>query len=152
MYSCISQRIRAAESAAGVDKTDYIHIQMMDRLWGSGDPTQYLTDTYYAAYDDHRYLKYNSRVPVSHKSYISASASDSPDSNTPTIVGEWSLSPPDDVQATPDWDTGSNAGFYKNWFATQVRSYEKQQGWVFWTWKAQLNDYRWSYQGTTFPI
>lgn len=120
---------------------------MMDKLWGSGDPNQYLDDLYYAAYDDHRYLKWDTSVDVSHDSYISESCNDNRDSNIPTIVGEWSLSVPDDVQSTSDWDPSSNTDFYKKWFAAQVHSYEKQQGWVFWTWKAQLNDYRWSYQG-----
>lgn len=25
-------------------------------------------------------------------------------------------------------------------------AYEKQLGWIFWTWKSQLRDLRWSYQ------
>lgn len=57
-----SQRIRANEASAGIDKNDYLHIQMMDKLWGSGDPNQYLDDLYYAAYDDHRYLKWDTSV------------------------------------------------------------------------------------------
>jgi hypothetical protein len=125
---------------------------MMDKLWGSGDPNQYLNDLYYAAYDDHRYLKWDTSVDVSHDSYISDSCNDNRDSNTPTIVGEWSLAVPDDVQSTSNWDPSSNTDFYKKWFAAQVHSYEKQQGWVFWTWKAQLNDYRWSYQGESAPV
>ena len=24
-------------------------------------------------------------------------------------------------------------------------AYEKQEGWIFWAWKAELGDYRWSY-------
>lgn len=120
---------------------------MMDKLWGSGDPNQYIDDLYYAAYDDHRYLKWDTSVDVSHDSYISESCNDNRDSNWPTIVGEWSLAVPDDVQSSSDWDPSSNVDFYTKWFAAQVHSYEKQQGWVFWTWKAQLDDYRWSYQG-----
>jgi hypothetical protein len=120
---------------------------MMDKLWGSGDPNQYIDDLYYAAYDDHRYLKWDTSVDASHDSYISESCSDNRDSNTPTIVGEWSLAVPDDVESDSDWDPKSQTDFYGKWFAAQVHSYEKQQGWVFWTWKAQLNDYRWSYQG-----
>lgn len=120
---------------------------MMDELWGSGDPNQYIDDLYYAAYDDHRYLKWDTSVDASHDSYISESCSDSRDSNTPTIVGEWSLAVPDDVESTSDWNPDSNTDFYGQWFAAQVHSYEQVQGWVFWTWKAQLGDYRWSYQG-----
>lgn len=117
----------------------------MDEMWGSGNPNESIDDLYYAAYDDHRYLKWAS-VEVSKDSYIKTSCSDNLNSNTPTIVGEWSLSVPDDVENNSDWATDSNQDFYKNWFAAQLTGYEKQQGWVFWTWKAQLGDYRWSYQ------
>ena len=122
---------------------------MMDKNWGSGDPNESLKDLYYAAYDDHRYLKYDTSVNVSKESYISASCSDNLDSNSPTIVGEWSLSVPDDVESQEEWKPGSdtNNEFYKKLFAAQITSYEKQLGWVFWTWKAELNDYRWSYKG-----
>lgn len=121
----------------------------MDKNWGSGDPNESLKDLYYAAYDDHRYLKYDTSVKVSKESYISASCGDNLDSNSPTIVGEWSLSVPDDVESQEEWKPGSdtNNEFYKKWFAAQITSYEKQLGWVFWTWKAELNDYRWSYKG-----
>lgn len=119
----------------------------MDELWGSGDPNQSLTDLYFAAYDDHRYLKYDTSVAVSKDSYISTSCNDNRDSNYPTIVGEFCLSPPDDVQWNSDWEPDSNKDFYKQWFAAQAQSYEKQQGWIFWTWKSQLGDYRWSYSG-----
>lgn len=119
---------------------------MMDKAWGSGDPTKYLKDTYYAAYDDHRYLKW-ANVEPSKKKYIQTSCSDNLDSNTPNIVGEWSLSPSSEVEKSDDWNPDSNKDFYKKWFAAQITSYEKQQGWIFWTWKAELNDYRWSYKG-----
>ena len=121
---------------------------MMDSLWGAGDPHESLSDDYYAAYDDHRYLKWAPDVDVSQDSYISTSCSDQLDSNKPTIVGEWSLSVPDDVEHSDGWKTDGNEEFYKRWFAAQVTAYERQQGWVFWTWKSQLGDLRWSYKGT----
>ncbi|RJE19079.1 Glycoside hydrolase family 5 [Aspergillus sclerotialis] len=144
-YPQAFDRIRAAEEQLNIDRNDYLHIQMMDEKWGSGDPNEALKDTYYTAYDDHRYLKW-ANVDVSQDSFISTSCSDELDSSTPTIVGEWSLSVPDDVENDSDWSTDSNQDFYKRWFAAQLTAYEKQQGWVFWTWKAQLGDYRWSYQ------
>ncbi|KAL1970318.1 hypothetical protein VTN77DRAFT_5478 [Rasamsonia byssochlamydoides] len=145
-YPNAFSRIRAAEQKLGITANNYLHIQMMNAKWGSGDPTQALTDTYFAAYDDHRYLKWDSSVPVSPQSYLSTSCNDDRGGNWPTIVGEFSLSPPDDVQWTAEWDPGTNQDFYKKWFAAQVMAYEKQQGWIFWTWKSQLGDYRWSYQ------
>lgn len=118
----------------------------MDTNWGSGDPNEFMKDPYYAAYDDHRYLKY-ADVEPSKESYIQTSCSDNLDSNSPTIVGEWSLSPSEKVEKTEGWQPESNKDFYKKWFAAQVTSYEKQLGWIFWTWKAELDDYRWSYKG-----
>lgn len=36
-----------------------------DKLWGSGDPNQCLDNLYYAAYDDRRYLKWDTSIEVS---------------------------------------------------------------------------------------
>ncbi|KAJ5084889.1 glucan endo-1,6-beta-glucosidase B [Penicillium alfredii] len=146
-YPKAFERIRAVETKLSVDKKDYLHIQMMDKLWGSGDPTEHLDDQYYAAYDDHRYYKWDKSVETTHDNYISTSCKDKRDSNSPTIVGEWSLAVPKSMDKASDWQpNSSNADFYRKWFAAQVHSYEQGQGWVFWTWKSQLNDYRWSYQ------
>ncbi len=121
----------------------------MGTLWGSGSPWEFLPSSHYVACDDHRYLKWDPSVPVSHDSYIQTSCRDNrsgPDS--PTIVGEFSLSVPDDVAGNDDWEPSKNVDFYKKWFAAQVTAYEtKSSGWVFWTWKSELGDYRWSYQG-----
>ncbi|KAF9888501.1 hypothetical protein FE257_008608 [Aspergillus nanangensis] len=139
-------RIRNAEASLGVSENNYLHIQMMNEKWGSGDPTSSLTDDYFAAYDDHRYVKWDTSVNVNKDNYITSSCNDDRGGNTPTIVGEWSLSVPDDVQWSSDWDPSTNTDFYAKWFAAQVIAYEKQLGWVFWTWKADLGDYRWSYK------
>lgn len=146
-YPAAYAAIRSAESALGVTSNNYLHIEYMNSLWGSGNPNQYLTNTYFAAYDDHRYLKWDSSVTVSQSSYISTSCNDNRGANTPTVVGEFSLSVPDDVQWTSGWEPSTQQAFYKKWFAAQVTSYETYTlGWVFWTWKSQLGDYRWSYQ------
>lgn len=120
----------------------------MNAKWGVGDPTQYLTNNYLAAYDDHRYLKWDTSVTVSQAGYLSASCDDDRGGNTPTIVGEWSLSIATDHQSDSEfWPLASNLKFYQEWFAAQVQAYEKSDisGWVFWSWKAQLDDARWSY-------
>ncbi|KAH8821332.1 putative endo-beta-1,6-glucanase [Xylogone sp. PMI_703] len=140
--------IRNVENSLGITSNNQLHIQMMNNKWGSGDPTQYLTNNWFAAYDDHRYLKWDTSVPVSQSSYISTSCHDDRGGNWPTIVGEWSISVPDNVEKTAPWDVNTQKAFYKKWFAAQVMAYEKQDGWIFWTWKTQLgDDYRWSYQG-----
>jgi len=141
--------IRAAESALGITSNNYLHVQAMNAAWGSGDPNQYLTNTYFFAHDNHRYLKWDTSVAVSQSSYLqnSCTSNQNPDNWTPTIVGEFSLSVPDDVQWTSGWDPSTQQTFYKNWFAAQINGYEAHAyGWIFWTWKSQLGDYRWSYQ------
>lgn len=120
---------------------------MMGSAWGSGDPNEFLDDDTFAAYDDHRYLKWDKSVDADKDSYIKASCEDGKESESPTIVGEWSLSVKSSVEHDSDWDPSKNQDFYKKWFAAQVIAYEKQLGWVFWTWKADLGDYRWSYKG-----
>ena len=121
-----------------------------------------------------RYLKWDSSVAVSQSAYLTNTCNDnrnrcvlplSPfpfplypfplyptnilpsDNDTPTIVGEFSLSVPDSMQWTSDWHPSTQQAFYSQWFAAQVTKYEQDtNGWVFWAWKSQLGDYRWSYQ------
>ncbi|KAM0536069.1 hypothetical protein ACHAPP_003264 [Verticillium nonalfalfae] len=143
--------IRQVERDLNVSPDDQFHIQMMGSGWGAGNPVEFLSDTQLTAFDDHRYLKWANRdeVPLSHESFISTSCSDnlSRDSAGPTIIGEWSLSVPDDVQWSDGWHPESQKDFYRKWFAAQIHSYEtRAEGWVFWTWKTQLGDYRWGYK------
>lgn len=112
----------------------------MNALWGTGNPDESLPSTYFAAYDDHRYLKY-AGVADEQSAYLDTSCNDNRGGNTPTIVGEWCLS-----TSNNEWDPSSNMGFYQDWWAAQVMAYEKQDGWIFWTWKTSgLNDPRWDY-------
>ncbi|KAF6224636.1 hypothetical protein HO173_012979 [Letharia columbiana] len=158
-YPTAWARIRAAEAALKISPNNLLHIQMMNAKWGSGDPHQHLTDDTFAAYDDHRYLKYSDdngindpgtgRTPAA---YLKESCHDDRGGNWPTVVGEFSLSVADDLEwnssefAPPD----SHVGWYAKWFAAQIQAYEKQDGWIFWSWKvdyiAGRNDWRWSYQ------
>ncbi|KAN0105831.1 glycoside hydrolase family 5 protein [Hyaloscypha variabilis] len=140
--------IRTAEQALSIAQNNYLHVQPMNELWGSGDPNQYLTNDVFLAYDDHRYLKW-ANVTVSQSAYLTNTCNDNrnSDNDTPTIVGEFSLSVPDDVQWTAAWDPSTQQAFYTQWFAAQVTKYEQDtNGWIFWAWKSQLGDYRWSYQ------
>ena len=121
--------------------------------WGSGDPHQYLTDDYFAAYDDHRYLKYDPTVGSTPAAYLQASCHDDRGGNSPTVVGEFSLSVATDLEWTdPDFaPPDDHVEWYRQWFAAQIQAYERQDGWFFWSWKANYiagrNDWRWSYQG-----
>ncbi|KAJ2903926.1 putative endo-beta-1,6-glucanase [Zalerion maritima] len=146
-YPNAYSKIRAKESDLGIGSNDLLHIQFMSSYWGSGNPNEYLDDLWFCAYDDHRYLKWDSSVAVSKDSYISTSCDDNRLAEWPSIVGEWSISVPDDVEWTDNWNPNSNTDFYSNWFAAQVKSYEQYtDGWVFWTWKTELGDYRWGYK------
>ncbi|KXH45606.1 endo-beta-1,6-glucanase [Colletotrichum simmondsii] len=142
--------IRQVEKDLNVARNNYVHIQMMNTNWGSGNPVEFLSDTYFTAFDDHHYLKWSTSVAVSHQSYISTSCKDNRNSDAagPTIVGEWSIAVPDNVESTDGWSPSKQKAFYKKWFAAQVYAYEKSTaGWVFWTWKTALgDDYRWSYK------
>jgi hypothetical protein len=78
-----------------------------------------------------------------------SNCNNSGDPETPTIVGEWSISVASEVERDPEWDTTpQNKDFYTRFFAAQITNYEATTlGWIFWSWKTQLNDYRWSYSG-----
>ncbi|KAL4912804.1 glycoside hydrolase superfamily, partial [Aspergillus aurantiobrunneus] len=116
-YPDAFSRVRDTETLLGVSADKYLHLQMMNANWGSGDPTESLggSETPYAAYDDHRYLKYDESVAVDKDSYVRASCGDDRGGNEPTIVGEWSLSVPDEVQDSSEWDPATNTDFYARW-------------------------------------
>jgi glucan endo-1,6-beta-glucosidase len=148
-YPTAWSKIRAKEDSLGVSSNNRLHIQMMSKNWGAGDPKSNLPSQTFAAYDYHRYVKWDTSVALNHNAYIAASCSDqvASDGDTPLIVGEWSLSVADSVESSNDWspNNSANNAFYQNWFSAQIQAYEKQLGWVFWSWKAQLGDWRWSY-------
>ncbi|KAF4990679.1 hypothetical protein FGRMN_8351 [Fusarium graminum] len=140
--------IRSVESNLGVSGNNRLHIQMMGSLWGSGNPTEFLDDTSFTAFDDHRYFKWDAGIEAARDAYIQQSCSDDRNTDGPTIVGEWALSVPDYVEHTDMWNPQTQKGFYTKWFSAQMQAYERSTlGWVFWTWKANLgDDYRWSYR------
>ena len=151
-YPTAFKRIRAAEASLSVSADKALHVQMMNQKWGAGDPNEYLSDIDIsgAAYDDHRYLKYDPSVGGSPNDYLRASCSDNrgSDGENTTIVGEFSLSPNSALQDNGDFAaTKAHAAFYTQWFEAQVKAYEKQMGWVFWSWRTDLDDWRWSYKG-----
>ncbi|XP_055354489.1 uncharacterized protein LOC129600112 [Paramacrobiotus metropolitanus] len=139
--------IRNVENSLNIAADKRVHIMTMDKRWGAGDPKAGLTDLWHAAYDNHRYIKYDTSVPPTRQAYLRASCNDDLSGNWPVVVGEWSISP----KISDEWGSEFNpsspgaAEFYKKWWAAQVMAYEKQNGWVFWSWKTDLNDYRWSY-------
>lgn len=150
-YPAAWERIRAKESELGVEAASALHIQMMNQNWGAGDPTSNLEDTTSAAYDAHKYYTWDTSTDKSHDGYMSAACNfdAASDGLTPVITGEWSLGVPGEIGSEGDWevDSENNIDFYADWFLAQTAAFEKQQGWVYWSWKAeQGEDFRWSYQ------
>lgn len=95
------------EAKLNVQKNNLLHIQMMNEKWGSGNPNQGLHDLWFAAYDDHRYLKWAWGMQDSQEWYLKTSCNDDRGGNWPTIVGEFSLSTNND-----EWPVASNKDFY----------------------------------------
>jgi len=140
--------IRSVENALGKNANPgtQLHIMFMDKNWGAGDPTSTVPN-WFNAYDDHEYPKWSSSVqngtPADYIRYTCQDSRANP-GETPLIVGEWSLSVWNENSAP--FDKNNNKQFYRDWFAAQVQQYENNQGWIFWSWKTTLDDYRWSYQ------
>ncbi|EHK49519.1 glycoside hydrolase family 5 protein [Trichoderma atroviride IMI 206040] len=138
-YPLAWNRIRDTESKLGAS------------AWGSGDPTSALPSTDFAAFDDHRYLKWDTSVTATKDGYLNAACSDKRDDNV--IVGEWSISVADNVQDNDELgikNRSDQADWYQQFWAAQVLAFEKSAGWVFWTWKCNwitgYDDWRWCYQ------
>ncbi|BBN01800.1 glucan endo-1,6-beta-glucosidase [Marchantia polymorpha subsp. ruderalis] len=155
-YPTAYNRIRAVEDSLNIAQNDRLHIQMMDTRWGEGNPKQHWgSSPYFALYDDHKYLHWDNGVPATRRDYMYHSCYDdvgtgSNSNDKPLIVGEWSLSPRDEDNSEFDINRSDAVEFYKNWFAAQLKDYEKSRGWMFWTWKVNwINgrfDFRWGYQ------
>lgn len=142
--------IRQVES--GLKVKDKLHVQFMGSAWGAGNPKEFLpSGAESVAFEDHRYQKWDSSIALTHEAFISdACTSDrNPNNETPMLVTEWAISPPDSVEnSDPAWRRdGGNDDFYRKWFRAQVTGYERTTaGWTYWNWKAELGDWRWSYR------
>ncbi|KAI9889687.1 MAG: hypothetical protein M1814_005088 [Vezdaea aestivalis] len=146
-YPTVLKKIRETEASVGAKNK--LHVQFMDKMWRSGDATQALPKDDSIAFSDHNYIKYANPGPHQ-QDYISASCRDNrmADGQAPKIVDEWSLSIADDLERNPEFAANAgNKDFYSRWFSAQIQTYEKQtNGWVFWSWRNELGDYRWSYK------
>lgn len=159
-YTTAYYQVRLTEQQLGVADNDALTLQFMSPSWQAGNAAPYLgPDAVGVSWDNHRYIKYSSTLPLQ-SAYLAASCGDAHNLTTtqvtpgytsfPLMIGEWTLSPASVVENdSPVWwiRDGTNDGFYKRWWAAQVRSYEiASAGWLFWSWKAELGDYRWSYK------
>ncbi|EPS43631.1 hypothetical protein H072_2359 [Dactylellina haptotyla CBS 200.50] len=143
------KKIRGVEDELGIRKDKRLHVMFMDEMWGSGNPNANLPDTEMASYDYHKYVKWDTSVEVSKDAYMRYSCTQTLACKKPLVVGEWSLSVPDNVEHTDEWKTDAPGAvsWYSNWFIAQQQMYERSGlGWVFWNWKSTLGDWRWSYR------
>ncbi|KAI5799049.1 putative glucan endo-1,6-beta-glucosidase B [Geopyxis carbonaria] len=141
--------IRAAEEARSVGADKQLHVQFMDGKWGSGDPKSNLPADDALLFDNHDYVKWTPGVGQNQNDYFWHSCNDDVSSSSgAVVVGEWSLAVGDDIEQTDAFKVGpANDGWYAAWWKAQTVAYEKQQGWIFWSWKTELgDDYRWSYK------
>ncbi|KAH6893337.1 glycoside hydrolase superfamily [Thelonectria olida] len=139
-------RIQAMEGYLSVAKADRLHIQFMGTSWGSGDPRTNLTDTSHAFFDAHRYLSFDSRIAGTKEAYISAACAD--DMGSDVFVGEWSLSVNSTLKNTAEFSIDGQETWYRSYWAAQAQSFEKSDGWFFWSWKCDGtgDDWRWCYK------
>lgn len=143
--------VRKAEDSLGIPTDKRLHVQFMDKLWGAGDPKSNLRSDQNIIFDDHNYVggavtaRYLNATQADYMDYTCHVDNRLTDGDTPKVVQEWSLTVNDGSSTEFDWEIPGNAAFYKQWFIAQQRLYERTNGWIFWTWKTQLNDPRWDY-------
>ncbi|KAG6007241.1 hypothetical protein E4U54_000049 [Claviceps lovelessii] len=153
-YPLAWKRIRAREQKLAVKQQDRLHIQMMGKVWGSGDPTAFLPSTDFAAFDDHRYYMFDKSIPKTKAAYLGAACKDRRQGGI--IVGEWSIAVPGDVSQNAEFgiqniqNRKDQREWYTKFWAAQVQAFERSAGWVFWSWKCNWIDghdeWRWCYK------
>ncbi|KKP00118.1 hypothetical protein THAR02_07770 [Trichoderma harzianum] len=139
--------IRQTENNLGISDGDRLHVQFMSSKWGSGDPRSDSTvsSDQWTAFDDHNYIGFGVSNAGDETTLMTSACNDVravPGQNFP-ITGEWSMT------SGVDWN--SDRTFFTNFFTAQQQLYEVPEiaGWVYWTWKTELNDPRWDYQVAT---
>ncbi|RBQ79828.1 hypothetical protein FVER14953_08463 [Fusarium verticillioides] len=147
-YPGAYKRIQAMEGYLKVPKADRLHIQYMGKSWGAGDPRLYLPDDDLIFFDAHRYLSFDNRIAGNKKAYIETACKDNMGQHV--FVGEWSLSVNSTLKNTDEFKIQGQETWYKAYWAAQAESFEKGDGWFFWSWKCDgelgKKDWRWCYQ------
>lgn len=163
-YPQALKAVRNAEDSLNIAQSDRLHVQFMDNLWGAGNPKSNLPADSGVIFDDHNYVggavaqnsHPNDKQNVKQADYMWYTCyTDNrlTDGNTPKIVQEFSLTIDPLVEGNNEFnpDASQNQPFYKQWWIAQQRLYEQTNGWIFWTWKVELNNPRWSYQAAIDP-
>ncbi|KAM3415667.1 hypothetical protein BST61_g9186 [Cercospora zeina] len=146
-YSAALQAVRDAEASLNVADNKRLHVQSMSKKWGSGVPraTSAIQNDPMTAYDDHNYIGFALSGSSDKSALMHSACTDSRvvSGQDFALTGKWSVTSGVD-QNDADW--------FKMWFTAQQLTYEKpgMDGWVFWTWKTELNDPRWTYVYATY--
>ncbi|GAA5879787.1 hypothetical protein JCM16303_004178 [Sporobolomyces ruberrimus] len=122
-------------------------IQYMSKTWGSGDPSTHINTNDHVAYDDHPYAQWI--VPEgqrTRKGYLDwlCTTDRMTSMDGPTIAGEWSLS----TIGGGELETTSDGAldFFQKYAAANIVAGEKGAGWIFWSWKTELDSSTWDYR------
>ncbi|KAH8891492.1 beta-1,6-glucanase [Thozetella sp. PMI_491] len=146
-YPAALKAVRDAEAALGISDSKKLHVQFMSSKWDSGDArtSAAVANDPFTAFDDHNYIGF----ALPHGSQTDLMHSACTDSRVVSgqafeFTGEWSL-------VTDDSFNKFDGDFFRKYFTAQQQLYETpgMDGWVFWTWKTDLDDPRWTYSFLT---
>ncbi|KAG5978173.1 hypothetical protein E4U55_006314 [Claviceps digitariae] len=146
-YPAALKAVRDAEAVLNVPDHRKLHVQFMSEKWDAGFPraNQAVAKDQHTAFDDHSYIGFALGDDSGDRTKLMHSAcSDSRvvDGQKFAVTGEWSMTSGVSVD---------DVDFFRNFFTAQQQLYEKpgMNGWVYWTWKTELNDPRWTYSDAT---
>lgn len=148
-YPAALKAVRDAEAALKISNDKKLHVQFMSSKWDSGDPrsSSAVANDALTGFDDHNYIgfSFSDADRGDQTKLMQRACTDSRvvSGENFEITGEWSMT------SNVDWN---NADFFKKFWTAQQQLYEKpgMNGWIYWTWKTELNDPRWTYSYATY--
>lgn len=146
-YPGALQAVRSEESTLGVPSNRKLHVQFMSSKWSSGDPRSNgaVAGDSMTGFDDHNYIGFGVSNNGNRDTLMQSACRDSRvvGGESFEITGEWSMT------SGVEWQ---DAAFFKKFWTAQQQLYEKpgMSGWVYWMWKTELNDPRWTYSYATY--
>ncbi|KAM0258942.1 hypothetical protein ACHAQJ_003598 [Trichoderma viride] len=147
-YPGALKAVRDAETALNVASNKKLHVQFMSSKWDSGDArsNSAVANDPMTGFDDHNYIGFalgNNNGDQYSLMHSACTDTRVVSGQTFAITGEWSMTSGVDA---------SNTAFFKEFFTAQQQLYESpgMDGWIYWTWKTELNDPRWTYSDATY--
>lgn len=146
-YPGALQAVRSEESSLGVSSDRKLHVQFMSSKWSSGDPRSNgaVAGDGMTGFDDHNYIGFGVSDNGNRDALMQSACRDSRvvGGESFEVTGEWSMT------SSVEWQ---DAAFFKKFWTAQQQLYEKpgMSGWVYWMWKTELNDPRWTYSYATY--